>query len=89
MKKEIGLLTILALTFASAKYKNPDKEYAIIPITQGVYFEDIECSNHLRYEHETYYEGTACENVSYLHTTLEFLKIKIKCTYIFYLILAN
>merc|ERR1712018_411361 len=38
------------------------KEIAIIPITQGVYFEDIECSNHLRYEHETYYEGTACEN---------------------------
>ena len=50
--------------FASAKYRNPDKEYAIIPIIQGVYFEDIECSNHLRYEHETYYEGTACENVS-------------------------
>lgn len=64
MKKEIGILIILFIYFALAKYRNPDKEYAIIPIIQGVYFEDIECSNHLRYEHETYYEGTACENVS-------------------------
>ena len=66
MKKEIGILIILFIYFALAKYRNPDKEYAIIPIIQGVYFEDIECSNHLRYEHETYYEGSACENVSYI-----------------------
>ena len=50
------------------KYKFPDKEFAIIPIMEGEYYEDVNCSKQLKYTRETYYEGTACEFVSRLET---------------------
>ena len=64
MKKGSAYFSFLLILVADGKYKFPDKEFAIIPIMEGEYYEDVNCSKQLKYTRETYYEGTACEFVS-------------------------
>ena len=63
MKKGYAYFSFLLFLVVHGKYKFPDKEFAIIPIMEGEYYEDVNCSKQLKYTRETYYEGTACEFV--------------------------
>ena len=44
-------------------WRNPDKEFLVIPVAFNDYFDDVDCSNYEgeAFERGLYYDGMACE----------------------------
>lgn len=59
------VLILFAITYTNALWRNPDKEYIVVPVAYNEYFDDVDCSNYQgqTFERGLYYDGTACENV--------------------------
>ena len=56
----------ICLNLAFAKWRYPDKEYAIVPVEENEFFDDVNCTDESDkdFQKGLYYDGTPCEMVS-------------------------